>query len=128
MIPPSGFVPRTTGNVHQVSAEPNPDAEPAVRAIWRNLLRLGACLCVLGGAHGVVVADARWKSVLSGVVFVVGSIGVGATVWTYGLKFRAWYRIHRDRCVHCGYSTKGLLTAKCPECGRDPIPFSDAPA
>ena len=34
---------------------------------------------------------------------------------------------HRDYCWSCGYSLRGLISDRCPECGNRPKPWKPEP-
>jgi hypothetical protein len=85
------------------------------------LVRMFALLLLVGGLRLVFVGPGTSERGL-GSVLVISGVSVLARPVRRGVcALRRWHRIWHDRCIHCGYDTRGLTVVRCPECGKEPV-------
>jgi len=104
-----------------ISLEPNPEADRARRRIALILTTAISLMCVGGGISRIVQwQSSTWVAVGLGLVIIGLPIPIysGRSLWRWMVGM---YRVNHDQCIHCGYSISGLISATCPECGRDPF-------
>lgn len=87
------------------------------------------------GPFAMIVAFAGFWSAFSPiqfwqrvVCFTVGVVALAPFAWKSRELVRKsikYYRIMRDRCMNCGYPLDGVPSAICPECGKDPVEWSE---
>lgn len=83
----------------------------------------GAAVC-LSDIPAAVIAPPRglaWAALLAPglcLIFLAAPVYYAALV---GAALQRLAQLESSaRCIHCGYSTRGLPAPRCPECGRDP--------
>lgn len=84
-----------------------------------------ALIITLAAFHSACTPGPIWQRVFG---FVVGAAIAAPFLWktrTLVIKAVKHFRLMRNRCMNCGYSFEGSSTAICPECGQDPVEWSE---
>lgn len=91
----------------------------STRSLW-----VGIAPIALAGLAVIGFLEPRWQTAAEESLIiplpVIAALSVFPTlaIWTAVTRYREPFAGHPFHCRKCGYDTKGLTTARCPECGK----------
>lgn len=94
-------------------------------ALGIHVIAYAAIASVFGGNH----TPANIAVAVEVAVFAAACVTSGMAIarWRSERREKHQDRLERrNRCMYCGYSLNGLVSSKCPECGRERRPSKAA--